>query len=627
MKLRRMENQEITGTYPELWLVPRRFHWIVRFLLGRPMDNVVRTDATFWRDATSGWPSRWLRLAGWKRSGVRVLSLLMLIGASVLTLLWSLGAHDLVLSLGRRALTVALLLMLPPLSLRRVRRQGLRIPWPLERWRRWALRELVTGSAQWEREKLLPLGRALAPQLSVSAHANDIRNWLSVPTDYLSVARPPIEIVLPPRVQLGDKARATLVRTVGERLGIREPVAQWQLEGSSPRVLVSAPNEPPEKLSMRDVLKYLSESEEFRPFLGLISADKALSAEMISDSPHIGVSAGPGAGKSTLAKLVIMQALYWGWGVIVLDWKMTEAYSWLRGLPGVAYVTDIEKIHEYGVRIGEEVDIRKRAGMSGRANVLVVRDEWNATAELLMAYWQDLRSTADPEERKTMSLRSPALRGFAALDFAGREFGLFDFLIAQRFSSRIFNGNADMRECFQIRCLARYSHQTKQMLVGNMRPFPKKSNHPGRWTIVAGEDVAVIQVPLIENSEAREYALSGQPNPLSPLSDAHHTGLGQGIDTDATLGNELPHGVTRGNGDHPILNGSDARRLSELEDIVLPFGISIKTMRHARDRGNEGFPSEYGGNPIKGYTYDVNEVREWARKRHASQRAIEQRRT
>ncbi len=426
-----------------------------------------------------------------------------------------------------------------------------------------------------------------------------------------------------------------MVSLASEKLGLREASASWQLEGSAPRLLISPPSLPPEKVPFADVREWYESAEEYRPFLGLISGGKALHAEMIGDSPHIGIMGGPGAGKSSFAKNTIMQALHWGWGVVILDWKMTEAYEWAKGLPGVTYLSQINAIHEYGVRIGQEVDIRKEGGMAGRAKVLIVRDEWNATADLLMAYWQDLRSTADSEERKTMPLRSPALRGFAVLDFAGREFGMFDMLIAQRFSNRIFNGNTDIRECFGIRCMARYTHQTKVMMVGNMKPFPKRSNVPGRWTIVAGEDVTVVQAPWTTNEEAREFAMSGRPNPVTPFSSSYYPELSDDGVTEVTGSNTQEERATSevagGSGSSPVLDymvesGTAVPRTQKLRELAETFeylGLTYKIVQMARDR-DPSFPVAYGGDQFSGYTYDVNAVREWARARHASQHAAKE---
>lgn len=628
-----------------LWL-KLKFVWLIariayRFFSGRPMSGERKTDATFFRPATrsldpSGHALRWEMMRGVARLAWRLVGLYVLLFLTSLPVVWLLSHEMAGRILTWHAVVVGFSLT-GYVSRKLIIEYGLSLPVPLreeseregERVALWRVRILpvVVGRRAWERRVVLPTAAAVAPQIQRSARPREVRKWLTVPHSYRHENGKPVEILLPQHFTgIDQKANDRIVRTVAGKLGMRDPDASWQLEGEFPRLILRTATLPPTKVLFGDVRTWLENSEEFRPFLGLMGESKGFHAEMIGDSPHIGLSAGPGAGKSTLAKLIIMQVLRWGWGVVICDWKMTEAYKWAIGLPGVIYITGIEEIHDMGVRVGEEVDIRKRAGMEGRARVLVVRDEWNATADLLMAYWQDLRATADPEEKKTMPLKSPALRGYAALDFAGREFGLFDLLIAQRFSSRIFNGNADMRECFNIKLLARYSQQTKMMLVGNMKPFPKKSNVPGRWTVVAGEDVAVIQVPLISGDEAREYAQGGLDNPLTPFSSSYRTQLD---DMRTTQGKELRPDATGRNETLPYVDGQviespKTYKLSQLPDQLIDLGITYEMLRNATrsgDKGDPDFPSPYGGNPARGYTYRVDEVRAWARRRHASQRA------
>jgi hypothetical protein len=613
-----------------------------RFWTGRPLSGERKTDATFFRPATrsldpSGTALRWEMQRGAARLAWRVAGLYGVAVSFACLLLWPLSA-----TLGDRLawylrpsviISVHCVSVISAISVwaarRHLREKGLRLRLPVRTGGEWEMRSWeIEGRRTWETEVSFPLARALAPLLQRSTLEREMREWVTVPRNFRDEGGAPVEILLPHTFAGQEKARATIVSVAGEKLNLRTPGAAWQLEGSSPRLLLTSPSLPPEKLSFAEILPYM-DTEEYRPFLGMISAEKALNAEMVGDSPHVGISAGPGAGKSTLAKLIAAQCLRWGWGVIILDWKKTEAYKWAIGLPGVTYITDIEDIHDAGVRLGQEVDSRKNEGLTGRAKVLVIRDEWNATADLLMAYWQDLRALADPEEKKTMPVKSPALRGFMALDFAGREFGLHDLLIAQRFSGRIFNGNTDMRECFQIRCLSRYSHQTKTMLVGNMKPFPKKSNIPGRWTIVAGEDVEVVQVPLITGDEAREWAQGGIPNPVTPLSSSYYPELGQqgvtSVTTRNTQGEELPERATAGSESSPHLDGTvlesvHTLKLRDFVDMLEAVGITYKILQHARDN-ERAFPPAYGGNQFSGYTYEVEAVKEWARKRHAAQRA------
>lgn len=625
-----------SGHYPEPWMVPEGLRPLYRFVLGRPMDNVIRTNGTFWHRATSGYPSRWLHLAGWQRAAVRltsvylltvtvlvVLAALMSRDPGVLSWQWVLGAHA----------VLALLVLGPVVGVRRVRDYGTSLPYPVLSWTRrgprvdgWVRWE-VQGRKVWDLQWVRPLALALDGVLGTSHRAEHASRWVHIPRDFRDPTGTPVEVLLPAGFTPDRGVQDRLVRTAAARLGMRDPSVSWQLAGSSPRVQLSCPAEPPELVTFTQVRDLLLAAEEYRPLMGLQGPGRPFYAEMIADSPHLALSAGSGAGKSTLAKLVAMQALRWGWGLVVLDWKMTKAYEWAKDLPGVVYLSELEAIHDFGERIGQEIDIRKRAGsLQGRAKVLVIRDEWNITAELLMSYWQTLRSTADLEDRRVMPVKSPALVGYATLVYAGREFGVHDFVVAQRLSARVFNGNADIRENYPVKCLSRYSEQTKKMLVGNLKPFPRKSNTPGRWTIVSGEDIGVVQVPFIENDEAREFAMGGLPNPKTPLSNSHFPdvtqrdtptwGLGETLRRDATIS------LAASDGDTIVgLTAMDARKLSDMVDGLEHFGITHEVLRNATRRPEEGFPSPIGGTSNRGYTYDFHAVKVWAAQRHATRAA------
>lgn len=638
MKLSRMEHIELHGEYP--WLPGGR---VTRFLVGRPMDNLMRTNATFWRNASSGYPSRWLRLAGWKRSLIRISGVYGVLLLLVLLAAWFSGAH---------VFTVLLLIghLLPIVSLlfrRHVQEHGLHLPMlrreqreeteeirPEERESepteeapyvlrvRWE--QVVIGRRAWEQETVIPLARALAPLLQVERRPEEARAWITVPHDYMQAGASPVEILLPGSFSGADeKSKARIERAIGHKLGMLETSAAWQLSGNAPRLLISAPPVPPKSVTYGEVERLLYATTEYRPFLGMVAGGELLAAEMVADSPHIALSAGSGAGKSMMMKAIIMQALHWGWTVIILDWK-AASHSWAKGLPGVRYLTTEQAIHDCGVQIGEEVDRRKeQAGPDGSMpdgtpKVLVVREEWNMTATLLMEYWMDLRATAETEERRTMPMRSPGLIGFQKLDFAGRQFGMFDLLAAQRMSNRVFNGNADMRENFMIRLLARYTAQTWKMLVSEIK-FMRKPKELGRWVVVAGDEATIVQGILISDSEAREFAMAGTPNPASPWM------VGQRPHTTYTQGDLLGDRLTAPNLDSPTLDYLEGEevplRLAKLSDLAInlePLGITLNILQHAAKDPDSGFPVALGGTPFSGYTYDVEAVSLWTRTRHAS---------
>jgi hypothetical protein len=632
MPLQSMEHQNWEGMYPNVF--PRKLqtlNFLVRFVIGRPLDNKARTDASFWHAATKGYPSRWLRLPGYARAGVRLslsygilLFLVLRVGAYVSgewvreVLLW----HAVALSL------LSLAVGIPRLILAR----GLPLPRP-----RWEEKEegghrlslsmvrLVEGRARWEREKILPVARVAAPLLQIEhrrLRAHAAREWVTVPRSYLSPTGRPVEIALPHHFSGADeKHNARLVRAVSSALGASDMEPSWQLAGQDRRLLLSAPELPPEKVSYQKILPHLQASEEYRPVLGMVSPAKVLHAEMIADSPHILVSGGPGSGKSSLLKTIIAQAMHWGWGILVLDWKRTKQFEWLHGMRGVRIINSLEGIHDAGVQIGEEVETRMNNGMTGKPRLLVVRDEWNVTAVLLQEYWVRYRALLDPEERKVTPVKSPGLQGFNMLDFAGREYGMHDLLAAQKASNRIFNFNTDMRDCFNIRIIGRYSPETKRMLFGNIKPFPRRSNIPGRWVVGTGDEIAVVQAPWLENEEAREFAMSGKECPTSPFVGG---GSPEVVDSGSspvrayvppTQGKQLPDRVTPV--DYAIELVDKGVKLSVLADGLDHLGVTKKILQHAAGDPLSGFPVPIGGSQFKGYEYDRAAVKAWALSRLA----------
>jgi hypothetical protein len=633
------------GRYPEPWL-PGWTKYLYRGLLGRPFDNVIRTNATFFSPATSGYPSRWLRMAGWRRlvgrlAGLYVLLLLLAAGTLYgLQRLVQVGPSPIRLLAWHAG--VLMIILAPMILVKSVRAYGISVPLPVLVVRRSTVRRLprvsiegtyrweVEGRRTWERTVLRPLALAADTVLQTTHHPRRARDWIEIPRTYREPGNP-VVIQLPATFTGADKGTMDrLTRAVGARLGVRDIVASFELAGSNPRALFSAPVTPPRLVTWADVERYYLASEEYRPFLGLTGKDTALNAEMVSDSPHIGLSAGSGAGKSELVKTIIMQALRWGWGVVILDWKEVSQ-EWAEGLPGVRIVREVPDIHDWLVRLGQDLDDRKRAYRSdrtlpGRAKVLVVYEEMNATSELLSAYWQDLRATElDPEVKRTMPTKSPALRAQNGLVFGGRQFGIHCLFMAQRFSNRVTQGNTDIRENFQIKLLSRYSPATVKMLAPDIKPFPRKPTQLGAWVAVMGSEAVVFQAPLISDEQARNYAIGGQENPSHPLTTTHLTPMTHRADRDSGLGRSLGLDPTRALAGSAALTGEvvtpvDARKLSDMVDSLSHLGVTLEVMRNAIKR-DEGFPEAVGGSPNRGWEYDFVQVQQWARKRHARMRA------
>lgn len=66
------------------------------------------------------------------------------------------------------------------------------------------------------------------------------------------------------------------------------------------------------------------------------------------------------------------------------------------------------------------------------------------------------------------------------------------------------------------------------------------------------------------------------------------------------------------------LTVADVRKLSDMVDGLAPLGITLDVLRNATKRPEEAFPMPVGGSPNRGYTYDFQDVLEWARRRNAA---------
>lgn len=613
--------------------------FVFRLLAGRNLFIPRRTDATFLQPATrqldTNAPAlhRWEMQRGAARLGWRIgagyllllLVLLLLLRGleQVTTLPEHLRPGFLLLAHCSAAAVIAAVLF----AQHRIREYGASFSVlrkdEEEGWR-WE-QVAIEGRRAWMREKVLPISRSAAQILSCSIPDRKAEQWVRVPKNYREPAGSPVEIRLPPNFTGADQAVKTrLERSVAAKLGITNISAEWSTEGSAPRVLLSSPPEPPELIGFSDVEHHLLHQREWDFLYGITGAGAAFSISVTGDTPHGAVSSGSGGGKSELLKGIAAQAGHKGWSLVVLDWK-EESQPWARGLPGVRYVVDIASIHDMCVQLGEEIEWRKANPSAPRPRVLVLAEEWSITAPLLTDYWAALRSMADAEEKRTMPARSPAITSLMKVIFAGRALGVFLQLVAIRFSARVTNGNADLRESFQVINMARYKPQTVKMLAPDVKPFPRKSKHPGRWVAVNGDEAIVYQAVLWSDEAARKWHQSGMEIPASPWSPRFGPTGPTASRIHSGQGTPLGHGPTRPNQPLPALEGEvlkrvDARKLSEMVDTLEYLGITLTILQKASKDQESGFPGVYGGSPNKGYTYDFEQVKDWARRRYASQK-------
>jgi hypothetical protein len=625
MSKKAREGIEQGEAYPEPWFITNRWYFrlLYRGLLGRPMDGKRWSDSTFWRSATRGEDHWWLRLAGWQRAAVRVSGVytLLLLLPALLIAHFAHGLSTALLLLAAHA-GLGALLAAPPLAYRLLRDRGLRLPWP-ERtedaeagsaWR-WSRRELIPGRRDWLEQKVRPVARTVAAKLNRRYHPAEAAQWVHVPRDYREQGGGAVEILLPQSFALNDGGRRSLAAAAAERLGIKDACTAWELSGNAPRLLLTAPVLPPDSVSFEDMLPALERAEEYTFLLGM-SGSEALSISLKEDSPHLAVSAGSGAGKSELIKTLVAQAMHWGWSILLLDWK-GESQEWCEGLLGVRYVRDIEALHDTMVEIGEEIEWRRNNRGREHPRILVVSEEWGITAPLLQSYWMAYRSSLEPEERRTTPLKSPAIEAGMKLNFTGRSLGFTQLLVAQRFSARVTNGNADLRESFTTIIMSRWKAQTFKMLAPDIRPIPKKLTKPGQWLAVTGDELVRFQGGLWSDEEAAQWATSGQQPPASPWSERYRPASSlQATDHSFSVAGPAAPGS-------PIAIEAEAvvlRKLTDMVDALDHLGVTARLLREWRDN-EQDFPPVEGGTQFAGYLYDQSKVIEFVRRLRARQAA------
>jgi hypothetical protein len=199
------------------------------------------------------------------------------------------------------------------------------------------------------------------------------------------------------------------------------------------------------------------------------------------------------------------------------------------GVPlNVAYADDIEKIHDFLVWLDEEITrrgefVRSHTDLLGNLTgspgprLVVFLEEQNLMMNRLRAHWAQriAEDKALPkDEREWLPAVSPAVRGFEAASYAGRELKVHLVFVAQRFTAEAAGGGskgASVRMNAGIRLLAGYDDDTWKMLVGKAVPMPVPAKHAGRVQVfVKGRDgVTEVQVVFFTHAETRQFAESG----------------------------------------------------------------------------------------------------------------------
>ena len=514
-----------------------------RFVSGRPLDGVARTNSTYLHRGTkpltvTGRTTRWAMLPGWKRQMVR-LSTPAVVTASG----YGYAAQP--------TLSTAAALTLAALGaahgVRRARRA-----WRMRRFNAVYIRPTLAAIAPAvgdtgihlhvspELGDLAPrLAKPMSPaELTVRAwygrHLEPVVRWApdriwrgqvvalekAKPVlDVLAKLRRPVPALEANRVQLRvgvpyltSEQRKYISSVISAKIPVANLVESWDLVGEQVTATWTVRRRPPTRATLADLEARWTSLAESEFFVGLGVGGQGHTISLEADSPHIACSAGSGAGKSVLAQLIGVQVLARGGRVVILDRK--GSHRWALGLPNVDYCTTPEKMHAALVELAALADERnaralhEAEGWDPGHRVLLIAEELNATFSQLRDFWDEVRGKGDPKV-------SPAVRGFRNILFMGRAAKVNCFAVAQMLTA-VTTGGPEARENFGIRALARYSANAWKMLCPECS-MPRASRTLGRWQFVVGGVATEVQVAYLTAREARMFVVKMSPETASGL--------------------------------------------------------------------------------------------------------------
>ncbi|GAA0898097.1 MULTISPECIES: pRL2-11 [Streptomyces violaceusniger group] len=473
---------------------------IGRFLGGRDMDGIRRTDATFWHSGTRVLPkvegrvARSSYRAGCQRLTFRVSFLSAAGGGNS----WIWAHQDTAQALWEDKEGTLHALQTGGIGAASVAAVGGLAYGILTRKRRELMREWV-----------VPLHQALAVPLGI-AEQTDPRRYLHVPVNF-NDDDAAIRIDVPAHLRFNEDLVADLIV---KKLALENVSFTWRRAGKDTHVIVKKRHIPPKALRLSDpgMREILAKMPESAPLIGLGANKKKVSVDLDHDSPHVLISAGTGGGKSTILRCICCQFIHHGALAYVLDYKRIS-HTWARDVPGVTYCRDIAEIHDAliqlvqegrrRIRLAEQLgdDVLEKEPWRVGPRLVILLEEVNATMAQLKRYWQRIRESGDPKV-------SPAIDALAEILFMGRAVRLHVLLVAQSATARAIGG-PEMRENFATRILVRYTLNAWRMLVPEVSPAPAPTRHPGRVQVVLGGRAQETQVLNLSDAEAREWAISG----------------------------------------------------------------------------------------------------------------------
>lgn len=448
------------------------------------------------------------------------------------------------------------------------------------------------------------------------------------------------------------RTKGKITDQIGNKLGIPNPVGDWNDVGAAPFVDIQGAPTPPREVLWSSLLPAIARCAEDEVVLGRTSGGRLVTVSTSEDSPHFGLSGPSGTGKSVVGKVFICQRLHLGDGAFILDPKKWSHWRWAGGgkLPTdrLVYAYKTEDIHNAWIAIHEEAQRRidlDEEELDQLRRVWIVVEEANTATKRLTRYWTQERkrrmtkakallkeaqalmkdSELDLDEAAAavgldlaeldLPAQSPAVVAMQESVGMGRELKMHVLVMAQRLSASVFGGNGgDIRESFQGgRMMARWDRKLWRMLVDTIAYVACPTGPRGIWGLARGEEFIVFRVPFLSDREATAYALSGAGSTGPVLGPQTERGSVDGTswtEVNGCIEREAITSAVTLNAALGLLPGQDG-----------PAVITLDGIRKAAQR--PGFPEPlakpdgqpYGAREAR--LYDLGQLVEWQEERVA----------
>jgi hypothetical protein len=394
------------------------------------------------------------------------------------------------------------------------------------------------------------------------------RTWLTVPRRRAE-GRNGVIVKVPPTFDVRDKHVEKVAEVVRTRLDLGDVKMAPVLHRRHGYLKFQPRERLPDRVAFSDpgVRAMLEAALPSAPVIGVNRRGAAVTIDLDTESPHVLLSAGTGAGKSTTFTTMVAQLMRDGAKVTVLDVKR-HSHQWIRPLPGITYARDLGEIHRVLVELGQEghrrnvawddVDIDEPGPVFTRH--IVICEEMNATMSVLRGWWKNHRDRGDPTT-------SPAITSLAQILFMGRQVRMHVFAIAQMATAKD-TGGPEMRENFGCRILARYTDRAAKMLVPECK-LPPSTPHRGRVQVCIGGTATETQVIYMTPREARSFV--AEERGLAPKAVAGVAGRSIPI----SLGEQAATVAGR-----PALAAVDGVPLLTLRELSSDRGLGVVMLRH-----------------------------------------------